>query len=64
MCKVKKSYPYNSVSFLPIFNKKVTLEGPTFLGTFFSQKHGKNSVVIAKKRGRFTKIDQKQSLPC
>ena len=43
ICAKPKNRFRNSVWFLLKCKKKGTLVGPTFFGTFFRQKHGKNS---------------------
>ena len=49
ICAKPKNRMRNSVSFLLKFKKRGTLVGPTFSGTFFGQKYGKNSAASKQK---------------
>ena len=58
ICAKPKNRMRNSVSFLLKCKKRGTLVGPTFSGTFFGQKYGKNSAASKQKWG-FWEIDEK-----
>ena len=49
ICAKPKNRMRNSVSFLQKCKKRGTLVGPTFSGTFFGQKYGKNSAASKQK---------------
>ena len=49
ICAKPKNRMRNSVSFLLKCKKRGTLVGPTFFGTFFGQKYGKNSAASKQK---------------
>ena len=49
ICAKPKNRMRNLVSFLLKCKKRGTLVGPTFSGTFFGQKYGKNSAASKQK---------------